>query len=101
MKWWKLAAVRHRATPMARSGLSGAGAVLHGLENVGDFRHGPLPDGVAVAGRVPTGDVVFRLSFDVGQKRARPKAEETWFEPGIAQLLLHEDEPDQGLLRLC
>ncbi len=52
-------------------GLLGAlrgGTVLHGLEDFGYVRHGRSGEGVAVTGRVPSGNLVFQLSLDVGQK---------------------------------
>ena len=38
--------------------------------------------------------------LDISQEGAGPEAEEIRFEPGIPQLLLHENQPDQGFLGL-
>ena len=50
-------------------------------------------------GGVATGDVVEQLSLDVGEQRAGPESEEAAVQPVAAQLLLHQEEPDERLLR--
>ena len=50
-------------------------------------------------GAVEAGHMVLQLALDVAEESARPQAEPLRRKPQVAQLLLHEDEPVERLLR--
>ena len=52
-----------------------------------------------VSGGVSSGDVVIELSFDVRQKARGADAEEMRLRPLHAQLLLHQNQPRDGVFR--
>src|SRR6185436_15985235 len=58
----------------------------------------PLPHRMPIERRVAAGYEVLQLTLDVGQECAGAYSEEVWFEPLVAQFLLHEREPIEGLL---
>src|SRR5690606_39226239 len=68
----------------------------HGRARPADGR--PSCERVAVAGRVAARDVVLELALDVGEQRAGAEAQQVGLEPTAPQLLLHEDEPGEGVL---
>src|SRR5690606_22163770 len=77
---------------------SGAGPYSIVSKMSATFTLPPSGHGVPVRRRVPAGDVVLELPFDVAEERAGAEAEEVRAEPRVAQLLLHEDEPLERLL---
>src|SRR5256885_16303552 len=50
---------------------------------------------------VPPRDEMFELPLDVGEQRRGAEPEQVVAQPAIAQLLFHEDEPVERLLRLA
>ena len=52
-----------------------------------------------MGGGISAGDVVVKLSFDVGEKSGGADAEEIRLRPFHAQLLLHQDQPQQSVFR--
>src|SRR5512135_470141 len=59
----------------------------------------PSPHRMPEGGGVGTRHVVLELPLDVPEERARPEAQPLRREPLVAQLLLHQDQPVEGLLR--
>src|SRR6202046_331630 len=53
---------------------------------------------VAVRGRIAAGRIMVELTLDVGQKAARPDAEEIGLHPLHAELLSHENKPGERIL---
>src|SRR5213076_1270002 len=89
--------------------LSGAGpyAIVSKIsETVVTFPVSPFPfpvsyHGMTVRRGVSPRDEVLELPLDVGEQRRGAEPEQVVAQPAIAQLLLHEDEPVERLLRLA